>query len=483
MSQYNRKRKHDNHDSEEDVIAAKHKMKEEEEDLNKILFGGDLNILTSLEEAEKESPSRKDIDSGVGETDSDDSDQKAYSPAWVDEEDDGIEIGTAFEVQGRKGKPLSSVRKDYLGVLQQKFTSIAGTPKWARLTKEEDDDSDSDELLQTCGFVKNVKTDKLSESTLEYKKVKDLNCETYIEGPYINAIEFHPTSSVGLVAGTSGVASLFAVNGRKNSKLHTVSFPKFPIFTAKFVSNGNEVIFGSRHPHIYSYDLLATKSLKIPLPHGITQCKQFIISPDPKYMAITGKFGEVHLLSTTTKEQIALLKQDSEVTSLCFNPTGSLLYGHSNSGEVTIWDINTRRVRHKWIDEGCLQGSKITISQSNQFLATGSLQGVVNVYNTEDVLSNKIPKPMKTAMNLTTGILDLNFNSSSEILSFSSMDIESSIRLLHLGSMSVFNNFPSFGTKLGHITVTNFSPGSGYFALGNKKSTVALYRLKHFKNY
>lgn len=163
--------------------------------------------------------------------------------------------------------------------------------------------------------------------------------------------------------------------------------------------------------------------------------------------------------------------------------SGNLLFGHSNSGELTMWDVSMRRVRHKFVDEGCLQGTTISIASSNQFLATGSAQGVVNIYGMEDVLQSKLPKPRKSIMNLTTSIKDLKFNSTSEVLAFASAEIKNAVRLFHVGSNTVFSNFPNFQAKMGQINTLNFSPGSGYIAFGNRKSVVSLYRLKHFKNY
>jgi U3 small nucleolar RNA-associated protein 18 len=145
--------------------------------------------------------------------------------------------------------------------------------------------------------------------------------------------------------------------------------------------------------------------------------------------------------------------------------------------------MNMRRVVHRFTDEGCLQGTTLAVASSNQFLAAGSAQGVVNLYDVEDVLRNKLPKPRKTIMNLTTSITDLKFNSTSEILALTSAEIKNSIKLFHLASGTVFSNFPPFQSKMGHINVVNFSPNSGYFAFGNRKSTVALYTLKHYKNY
>ncbi|KAL3282760.1 hypothetical protein HHI36_005927 [Cryptolaemus montrouzieri] len=454
----------------------------EDEQLTKILFGGSETFLKSLEEAEKEEL-KSQPDSGLGEEDSSDC-EMVYKPAWTDDEDDGIEVGQALDAQGRK-LPHGGVNdrsNKYKDLLKHKFESINGTPKWAKLSQASEG-SDDDDILQTCGFIRNQGGAHLPGSVLEYKKMKDLNCETYSEGPYINSIEFLNNSSVALVAGQSGIASLFAVDGKKNSKLHSIGFEHFPIFCAKVIENNNEAIFGSRHPYIHCYDLIAAKHSKMSLPPGVTTFKKFGVSPDQKILAAVGKWGEIHLLTTKSKERVCVLKQSSNVTSLSFSPNNSILYAHSDSGEVTIFDLNMRRVMHKFTDEGCLQGTTISVSSSNQFVATGSAQGVVNVYNTNSLFESMNPTPRKTLMNLTTGITSLEFNPTSEILAFSSVDILNSVKLYHINSSTVFKNFPSFETKFGHINVSNFSPSSGYVAFGNKKSTVSLFRLNHFKNY
>lgn len=497
MPKVSRKRKNSSRtDVEYETVRSKPKYNpydenalEDEEKLENILFGEPSNFLKSLEEAVKEcGPSTiTHSDSGVGEDDSDEDESEELKPAWVDEDDDGIDVGFALRSQGRKNLPKGGVNSrsnKYSNLLKHKYISIVGTPKWAMLKREKSENSDSDdEILQTCGFIHKKLRQSLQPNKLEFKKLKDLNCETYNEGPYVSSVEFHPTSSVGLVTGNNGIATLFAVDGKRNNKLHSMAFEKFPITCARLSADGNEAVLGSRKSHIFVYDLMEASGRRVDLPKGLTTFNNFIMSPDSKYIAAAGKWGEVFILSSKTKEKLFILKQNSEVTALAFNPQSTLLYGHSDSGEVTIWDMNTRRVKHKFTDDGCIRGSTIAISSSNQYLATGSAEGVVNLYNLDETLAKKMPTPRKSIFNLTTSITNLKFNYASEILALSSSDIENSVRLLHIGSNTVFNDFPTFGTKLGLITSLNFSPGSGYLALGNKKSTVALYRLKHYKTY
>lgn len=332
-----RKRKHVKNENDEfefviDEPKAKYKPfteedEAEEEHLSNILFGATRGFLQSLEEAEKEAgPSHFNVDSGLGEEDSNASDDDARKPAWVDEDDDGIEVGQALDAQGRRlpNGGVNSRNNKYSNLLRNKFESSFGTPKWASLKKKrQHSESDSDdEILRTCGFISKTVSTTIPPNVLEFKKVRDLNRETYSEGPFINAIEFHEGSSVALVAGNSGVATLFAVDGKTNNKLHSVAFERYPIVCAKFLQRGNEAILGSRHGHIFSYDLLAAKAVRINLPTGLTQFKNFVVSPDSELMAVAGKWGEVHLLSSISKERISVLKQDSDVTALAFNPAG-----------------------------------------------------------------------------------------------------------------------------------------------------------------
>lgn len=56
-----------------------------------------------------------------------------------------------------------------------------------------------------------------------------------------------------------------------------MQFERFPIHTAKFLKEGTEILVGSMsHAHCHSYDLISGKTLRIPLPHGITNMKVVI---------------------------------------------------------------------------------------------------------------------------------------------------------------------------------------------------------------
>ena len=155
------------------------------------------------------------------------------------------------------------------------------------------------------------------------------------------------------------------------------------------------------------------------------------MSPCGNLLAFQGRFGYIYLMSARSKEWIGSLKMNGEAQSLTFNPDGSRLYSHggkharvqtryrtrdsmefiracelpsycwnnglcfSELGEVYVWDINTRRCVHKFVDDGCIAGTCIAMSPTRQYLACGSSSGVVNVYSTNHLEGNVAPKPEK----------------------------------------------------------------------------------------
>lgn len=58
-----------------------------------------------------------------------------------------------------------------------------------------------------------------------------------------------------------------------------------------------------------------------------------------------------------------------------------------------------------------------------------------------------------------------------------------SIRLIHVGSRTTYENFPPRNVSLGKVTVTDFSPKSAYMAVGDDRGFLSIFRLSHFPAY
>ncbi|XP_071043072.1 U3 small nucleolar RNA-associated protein 18 homolog [Parasteatoda tepidariorum] len=427
-----------------DILGKTREPDEEEVELENAVFGGDFGTFedyedkSNIEELEVEEVKRK--------------------PAWEDEDDE-----------------------------QFLFKKVYGDPEWAELGRKilESDGESEDELLKKTGnFIK--QSENLSKDFINIRKCTSLTHDS-MKGAIVKSVEFHPSSRVALVTGTNGIANLFQVDGKLNSKIQSIYLESFPIHTAHFTTDGNEIIAGSNmYGFFYSYDMYLGKVVRIPNQKGMEQqnIRRFQMSPDGKYIAIHGRYGNIHLVTTKTKEWIGSLKMNGEVVAITFSNDGSKLYSHGDCGEVYIWDLNTRKCILKFTDEGCITGTAINISPNNQFLATGSDSGIVNIYDCA-TLNTSSPSPVKVIKNLTTEITALKFNVTTEVLAMGSSYKIGATRLVHVPSLSVFSNFPAREDYKGikNVNSLDISPNSGFLAMGNNTGNALLYRLKHYKNY
>ncbi|EFX75500.1 hypothetical protein DAPPUDRAFT_306709 [Daphnia pulex] len=314
----------------------------------------------------------------------------------------------------------------------------------------------------------------------------DINKETRAEGRVISSVEFHKKQSVALVGGNSGVLTLFQIGGSLNAKIQSITFKEFPIHKARFSANGEEVIASSSVTgNIQVHNLVNGRNTIIPHNKQMEKgsYKDFVLSPDGKLIAYQGQYGYIHLMSARSKEWITSLKMNGEVHALTFNIDGTRLYSHGENGEVYVWDMNARVCVHKFVDDGCIKGTSIAISPTQQYLACGSSSGVVNLYNTSQLENNSLPKPDKVILNLVTKISGITFHPSSEIVSIFSSEKENAVRLAHFPSMTVFKNFPIRNKGTARINTMDFSPNGGYMAAGLNNGSAYLYRLNHYDQY
>ncbi|KAL1117395.1 hypothetical protein AAG570_004721, partial [Ranatra chinensis] len=446
--------------------------------LEKLVLGDASYVLQNL--------SRKGGDSG---TDSDGSDVQfsdtlaspRREPAWKDDDDCVLRrVEDAIQMQGCRKRPFGvDLRDDYGELMRRKFQTMVGEPTWAKLTSKTKGKRDPAVFFfQSCGnLIVRRSKDYLPKTTLDIKRLASLNSETRNEGPIVKAVEFHHKSTVALVAGLSGVASIFQVDGRSNNKLASIHFDRFPVRCAKFSSDGEQFIVGSQHhTHFYCYDMMEGRTVKVPVHHNThqTNMKRFEVSPDGRLIAVCGKFGSIHLMTSASKEWVGHLKANNNVSDIAFNSDGSLLYSHGECGEVTVWDVRRRCCQARFYDEGCLTGTRIAVSPNDQLLACGSSSGVVNVFDTK-TLSGSVSATGGTLSGVTP-LKAVMFDSTSQVLAMASDEKHNAVKMLHFPSMTVFSNFPSLNSSYGRVQEVAFSPNSGYFSLTNNLSTAFLFR-------
>ncbi|RWS04003.1 U3 small nucleolar RNA-associated protein 18-like protein [Dinothrombium tinctorium] len=394
--------------------------------------------------------------------------------AWVDD-DDNIIVKDALRDFSKYPRKVESDQK-YKTYLESKFKEFNETPKWSlqkQETKSESSDSDEEDNLQATVGDHISKSTKLSKGVLNIKKCTNLNAEKPFK-TLVSSVQFHPSSTVALVSSPTGTLNLFQVDGKTNSKIQTVHFQKFAVDRARFTVDGEQIIVGSKSQYgfYYYYDMIAGKIIRVPFMKDKEQytLRNFVLSHDGQYLATNGEHGSIHLISGNSKEIVLRFKANGNVLALAFSNDSNKLLSHGSEGKGYVWDVrNNKQCIHRFVDQGTVSGTSITISPNEQYLVTGSDVGVVNIYDYKKALSTSNPIPIKTLMNLTTEITSQKFNHTSELLAISSSYKSDAIRCVHFPSMNVFSNFPHFEANYKQISEVDISLNSGYLTFGTNR--------------
>ena len=317
-----------------------------------------------------------------------------------------------------------------------------------------------------------------------------------------------------MTAGLDKAVRMYQVDGTNNEQVQSVFFPDMPVHTAAFTAGGSRIVASGRRKFFYTYDVAAGKVSKVPgiLGRDERSLETFVADSNTNQLAFLGNAGQIILVSATTCQWMHTLKMNGTVRSAAFSADGRQLMTAGSDGEIYLWDLRKNRCIHRGTDEGGSPSVSLAISQTGDYVACGSDSGVVNVYDGNGdgfggalqrreqqlsgaagaaggggstFLSRPSPgvgtlKPLKAMMNLTTPADITHFNSDGQILAIASSRKKDALRLVHLPSMTTFANWPTSRTPLHYVTAVDFSPNSGFFAVGNSRGRVLLYRLKHF---
>lgn len=120
------------------------------------------------------------------------------------------------------------------------------------------------------------------------------------------------------------------------------------------------------------------------------------------------------VMSQRTKKLICDFKMNGSCNAICFSPDDRFLFSVGDQAEIYQWDLKTKKCVAKYSDEGSFNTTHLVMSPDGRLLATGSYMGVINVYKFDSIKAHRLESnPMKSIMNLTTAITDLQFNPTS----------------------------------------------------------------------
>jgi U3 small nucleolar RNA-associated protein 18 len=435
--------------------------------------------------------------------------KRKNAAAWADEDDDDLEVDLSSKNQLKKlqkpdenGKIKRKDRKvtgtELSDLLKERFNSSQQLD-WASIPASEDKEDAASKLLKKTGTMvvsaRGKKGGRVPEGRLDISRLVDGNAADASKSS-ISSVAFHHEGSTLMVASQDRSLKFFRVDGDRNEKVSSMRFADMHISCAAFVGRSNDVVVGGRKPYFYNYDGATGQVAKIPglMGKGLKSHESFAVSPEGTKIAFLGAGGYTHIVDGRNKAWQMDVKCNTAVRAAVFASETSL-FTSGLDADVYQWDLrmNARclsRFRHE--DGTCT--ASLAVSASGSYLAVGAESGVVTVYDGTTLPATRgdsssngnnglaTPKPVKSALNLTTKVGTVCFHPSSQLMAYASAEVNDQLRMMHLPSASIFTNWPTERTPLRKVQCLAFSPQGAYMAAGNDRGRVLLYRLNHFQS-
>lgn len=440
-----------------------------------------------------------------------DVEQNERPAAWQDSDDEKLSISLASVPRLRKLRRTDEEDRvsgtEYVRRLRAQFERVYPVPDWAlpvqrrnrkRRTHPDDSgtgsDSDSpmdDQVIalsadplkalfrSSQSYVKSSKSAVRPPGRIEIKRLRDANHQAPAHSA-IQTMSFHPTFPLVMAGGYDRTLRVYHIDGKLNTPATSLYLKNVPIETAQFHPDGKRVFIGSKRKYFHIWDLESGHVEKISRMYGHegmqTNMEKFALSRSGELLALAGSSGWVNILSANTGQWIDAFKITRAVSDLVWHHNGNLTV--ANIG-AELWEYNPsdKEIIRRWADEGGLSTTKIALGGRNdRWIAVGSKSGIVNIYDRLQEGEN-LRKPHKTMQQITTAIHDLQFSADGQILAMTSRAKKDVLRLVHLPTATVFQNWPTQSTPLGKVGAVAFSPGSEMLCIGNEAGRVTLWSL------
>lgn len=463
----------------------------EDEALTKLLFGQVSSVDKNVSNTDvmNNADNTSKVVKGKGKR----KEEEAPMAVWHDDDDEDININLEDTNRLKKLKKdgQSTIKgNQYTDLLQERFKTKQ--LQWAQF---DDKPNEIDALLQTTGTMlgqtNNSKTKIISPGKIDITRVVDGNIQDP-SNDAITTVKFHSNSNLLMVGSMDKYLKFFNIDGDKNTRQLTVKFNDMSILAAAFLGPSAQVVVSGRKPYYYSYDTVNGTVLKVPGLHGkhIKSYENLTVSPEGSKIAFGGSGGYVYVCDGRLKTMMMELKMNSGVRALTFIDEMTLVTSGVDA-DVYVWDLrkNGRCCKRFTHDDGtCTSNlSACRSSSSSHYLAVGAESGVVSIFNSSFSAANMSgdrspPAALKSVMNLTTKVDGMTFHPSGQILAISSEQKTDQLKLVHLPTCTVFSNWPTSKTPVRKVKCMEFSNNGEYFAVGNSRGKVLLYRVNKFSS-
>ncbi|ABN67294.1 U3 snoRNA associated protein [Scheffersomyces stipitis CBS 6054] len=495
---------------------------EDEDDLENVQDDDLFFIDDGQKQSENEDEDEDmDVDVQYDEEEEDVSDEEAN--AWEDSDDEKLNVSL---IASDKLKKLRKTTHDtsisgrsYIVRLRNQFEKIYPRPEWIEALEsdhqdENEDDSDieidreDDEpsgvadndtnsvlkiLSSTQQFVITKQLKLISPNKVSITRLKDANYQK-ISKSAIQSLSFHHSHPLLMTGGFDRTIRIYHIDGKINSLVTSLHLRNSPISVCHFSPLGantkdgdkNLVYAAGRRRYMNKWDLNSGEVEKISRMYGHEQHQKsfeyFKISPKGTFIGLTGNSGWCNILNGATGQWVKGFKIEGTIVDFEFSKDESFIVIINTAGEVWEYELTAQdAVLRRWQDDGGIGITKIKLGgPKNRWLAIGTNNGFVNIYDRNTFTESTKRKPFKTVENLVTSISSLAFSPDGQILCIASRAKRDAMRLVHLPSGSVYSNWPTSGTPLGKVTAVAFSPNNEMLAVGNEAGKVTLWRLNHY---
>ena len=442
--------------------------------------------------------------------------------AWEDPDDENISVsllGSSKLKKMRKSENDTIINgKSYINRLRSQFNKIYPTPTWAHTWEQIEgtgngSESDMEEnerkqmshndtnsvlrLLETAPQVsKYQRTSLLPSNKISISRLRNAN-QAKLSKAAIQSLSFHHSHPLLLTGGFDRTLRIYHIDGKVNNAVTSLHLRNSPISTCGFSplqdkANKNLVFAAGRRRYMNKWNLESGEVEKISRMYGHEQFQRsmesFKISPKGTLIGLVGSSGWCNLLSGSTGQWVKGFKVEGTIIDFDFTVDEKVIVIINTAGEVWEFALASSdnsslqtNIRRRWQDNSGVGITKIKIGgPDSRWLAVGTNNGIVNIYDRTSFIDGVNPVPLKTIENLLTSISSLCFSPDGQILCIASRAKRDALRLVHLPSCSVFSNWPTSGTPLGRVTAVGFSPNNQMLAIGNVAGVVTLWRLNHY---
>jgi U3 small nucleolar RNA-associated protein 18 len=323
----------------------------------------------------------------------------------------------------------------------------------------------------------------------------------------VNSIGFHDNNQLMFTAGQDKALRLFQMDGVNNPCIQSTVFELMPIFKAGFINHQTEIMCTGRRTFFHVVNLETAQVIRVPdiKGRGEKSLDYWKASNNSTMIAIIGDNSTILIISAITKQFICEIKCKAGLNDLCWSLDDQYIFSTGNDGSIYCFHVGQRRQVFSFRDAGVSIGSALDISPNGKYFATGSTNGVVNVYDTnfEELINSKkndytqdsfasyygaytayednVKLPLAEITSLTTKIEHIKFSPSSEMMVIASRNKKDAFKVVHMPSGTTYTNWPTQFTPFSYVQDIAFSADNRKMAVSNDKGKVLLYDLFHYR--